>query len=252
MDNLSLPTIELAPNCLADQIILITGASSGIGRALALQAAKYGATTILIGKTLKKLESLYDQIVQAGYPEPAIHPLNLRSAEPKHALELAQSIHSLFGRLDAVVHNAGMSGQIAPLEHLPPHVWQEVIQVNLNAPFLLTHALLPLLKESKYASILFTTPDESHHPKAYWGAYSASKKGLLGLAKTLHLELEDNTTIRVNCINPGCVRTALRVNAYPGIDPNTMPLPESIIPFYIYLLSNQANHIRGKWIGTQP
>lgn len=248
MIQLELAKTAIEPNCLAGQIILITGASSGIGRTLAFYAAKYGATVILLGKTLKKLESIYDEITSAGFPEPAIHPLNLARAEPKDAFALAQSIESMFGRLDGLVHNAGVSGRICGIEHLAPEKWQEVIQINLNVPYLLTHALLPLIQQSKDPSILFTAAEESQTGKAYWSAYSASKFGIVGLAQSLHQELEDNTEIRVNCINPGKVRTALRISSYPGIDPSSLTAPEDIILNYIYLLSPAAKPIRGKCI----
>jgi len=248
MEKFELPLCALSSNCLANQVILITGASSGIGRTLAFHAAKHGATTILLGKSVKKLESLFDEIVQAGYPEPAIHPLNLLRTEPAQANELAMSIHKLFGRLDAVVHNAGTFGRITPLEHLAPDKWQEVIQLNLNIPYLLTHSLLPLLKNTPFSSILFTVAEEAFQPKAYWSAYSASKSGVLALAKSLHEELEENTTIRVNCIHPGIVRTASRLLAYPGIAPACFVAPEAIIEHYIYLLSPQAQTLRGKCI----
>lgn len=237
---------------LANKVILVTGASKGIGRTLAFQAAANGATVILLGKELKKLESLYDEIVTAGYPEPAIHPINLLRMEPSHAEELAQSIQGLFGRLDAVIHNAGISGPITPLTHLAPEKWQEVIHLNLNVPYLITHALLPLLKATPYSSIVFTTAHEASQAKAYWGAYSASKFGIVGLAQTLHEELETNTTIRVNCINPGIVRTALRVNAYPGLDPFSFVAPEDIVPVYLYLLSDKTQTWRGKHIEIMP
>lgn len=248
MDKLDLTLPSLSPHCLANQVILITGAGKGLGRALALAAAKHGATTILLGKSLKNLESVYDEITHNGYPEPAIHPLNLLRLDPKGANELLHSIEQMFGRLDAIVHNAGMSGPITPIELMPPEKWQEVIHLNLNVPYLLTHALLPLLRKGPHTSILFTTAHEAYQPKAYWGAYSASKHGTAALAKSLHEELESNTAIRVNCINPGKVRTALRLNAYPAIDPKSFTAPEALMPYYLYLLSPAAKAIRGKEI----
>lgn len=231
---------------LKDKVILITGAGDGIGRALAKAAAAQGATIILLGKTLKKLESVYDEIVSSNHPEPAIHPLNLLNAQPKDAIALRESIHNLFGKLDAIIHNAGSAGVITPLEHLAPEKWQEVIQLNLNIPYLLTHAVLPLLHFSDSPSILFTSANESTQAKAYWSAYSASKFGIMGLAMSLHEELE-NTAIRVNCINPGKVRTSLRVKAYPGLDPLSFPAPEEIAPFYLHVLSAKST-LRGKAI----
>lgn len=248
MQTITLGKPELSHSCLANQIILITGASSGIGRALALSAGEHGATVILLGKNLKALESLYDEMMAKGYPEPAIHPLNLLQTGPKQAYELAQSIQQMFGRLDAVIHNAGTAGQISEVEHLSPPKWQEVIQLNLNIPYLLTHALLGLLKASAQSSVLFVTAEEATAPKAYWSAYSASKAGIQNLAASLHEELEANTTIRVNCIHPGKVRTALRRRAYPGIDPESLTAPEDIVPHYIYLLSPEAKNIRGKTV----
>lgn len=247
MEKHQLKPTTLAPDCLAGQIILITGAGGGIGRALALAAAQHGATCILLGKTLKKLEAVYDEITAQGWPEPAIHPLNLIHAQPKHATELAQSIEQMFGRLDALVHNAGISGNITPLEYLPPEKWQAVIQLNLNAPFLLTHACLGVLQKSVSPSILFTTADEGLKGKAYWAAYCASKFGLRGLAESLHEELEANTAIRVNCINPGKVRTTFRTLNYPGVEPASLTPPEEIMPYYLQLLCPQQD-LRGKWV----
>jgi NAD(P)-dependent dehydrogenase (short-subunit alcohol dehydrogenase family) len=225
---------------LQGKVILITGASRGIGRAVALKAGECGATVILLSKSVKKLEAVYDEMVERGYPEPAIHPMNLLNMTPDDANTLAESIEKMFGRCDAIIHNAGISGSITPLEHLPPHKWQEVIHLNLNVPYLLTYALLPLLKKSDHASIIFTTADEAFEPKAYWSAYSASKAGINALAKSLHEELENHTSIRVSCINPGKVRTALRINAYPGLDPESFPLPESIAERYIELLQEST------------
>jgi NAD(P)-dependent dehydrogenase (short-subunit alcohol dehydrogenase family) len=252
MQSTTLTPVSLSAQCLKGKVILITGASKGIGRAIALKAAEYGATVILVSKTVKKLEAVYDEIVSLGYVEPAIHPLNLANMSPDDAATLAQSIEKMFGRCDAIIHNAGISGPITPLEHLAPHKWQEVIQLNLNVPYLITHALLPLLKQSDSASILFTSADESKQAKAYWSAYCASKFGILGLAKSLHEELENNTAIRVNCINPGKVRTALRLNAYPGLDPESFALPETLSKYYVYLLSNEANSLRGREIKLPP
>lgn len=226
------------------KVVLVTGASKGIGRAIALEAGKQGASVILVSKSVKKLEAVYDEMMALGYPEPAIHPINLIKMTPDDAHTLAEAIEKIFGRCDALIHNAGISGPITSLEHLTPHQWQEVIHLNLNVPYLLTHTLLPLLKKSPSASILFTTADEATQAKAYWSAYSASKFGIRGLAQALHEELENNTHIRVNCINPGKVRTALRINAYPGLDPEDFPLPETLTKHYIRLLTDPT--IRGQ------
>jgi len=229
------------PINLENKIILITGVSQGIGRALALHAAQAGATLILMGRKVKALETLYDEIVAKKLPEPAIQPVHLMQLTPQGATELADSIQKMFGRLDGLVHNASTVGQICPIANLPPHQWQEAIHVNLNIPYLLTHALLPLLNHQHPSHILFTLANEATAPKAYWGAYSASKMGLLGLATTLHQELQANTNILVNCVNPGMVRTAMRLNAYPGINPDDFPTPEQLIPYYLQILSQNKS-----------
>lgn len=232
------------PVSLKNKIILITGVSQGIGRALALRAAQAGATLILMGRKVKALETLYDEIVAQKLPEPAIQPVNLMQLTPQGASELANSIQQMFGRLDGLVHNASTVGQICPLANLPPHKWQEAIHINLNIPYLLTYALLPLLNHSTPSHIVFTLANEAKTPKAYWGAYSASKMGVLGLATTLHQELQENTNIRVNCINPGVARTAMRLNAYPGINPDEFTTPEELMPYYLQVLSqNESGHV---------
>ena len=246
-------TVALNADCLTTtstlngKIFLVTGAGQGIGRAVAFELARAGATTVLLGKSLKSLESLYDDIVAENLPEPALHPINLLKMTPEDAIDIRKHVEQLFGQCDGVIHNAGISGPISPITHLAPEKWQEVIHLNLNVPYLLTYALLPLLQQTEHASILFTTAHESLQPKAYWGPYGASKAGILNFASTLHQELETNTTLRVNAINPGVARTALRIKAYPGLDPNSFPMPESIAPYYSHVLSSDSK-LRGKHI----
>ncbi len=217
---------------MKDKVVLITGAGQGIGRALSIDLAKGGSTVILVGKTLKKLESVYDEIVALGAPEPAIYPINLLNMTPEHANECVENTRRLFGRLDVLIHHAGISGPICQVDHLAPHQWQQVVHLNLNVPYLLTHAFLPLLRQTAHSKIIFTVADEASHPKAYWSAYSASKSGLVAFAQSLHEELEANTTISVHCINPGKVRTAFRMRAYPGIEPESLTAPEKAIESY--------------------
>jgi NAD(P)-dependent dehydrogenase (short-subunit alcohol dehydrogenase family) len=211
-----------------------------------MQLARAGATTVLMGKSLKSLESLYDEMMAEQCPEPAIHPINLLKLMPEDAIEIRNHIERLLGRCDAIIHNAGITGPITPTVHLAPEKWQEVIQLNLNVPYLLTHAMLPILMKAEHASILFTTANESLYPKAYWSAYGASKAGILNFASSLHQEVEANTTLRVNAINPGVVRTGLRIRAYPGLDPTSFPHPETIAPYYLHALSDDTTHLRGK------
>ncbi len=231
---------------LKNRVILVTGASRGIGRSAAKTFATYGATVILLARTVKKLETLYDEIVEAGHPLPAIYPFNLANATPKDYEDLRQNIESHFGKLDGLLHNAAELGTLTPIEHYPIEQWAHVLQVNLNSAFLLTQATLPLLKRSENASIVFTTADEGLKGKAYWGAYGVSKFALNGLMQTLAQELETNTNIRVNSINPNKVRTTLRASVYPAENIKDLPLPEAIMTHYLYLMGPDSGDIRGQ------
>lgn len=235
-----------SPESLKNRVILVTGASSGIGRAAAKTFALHGATVILLARTVKKLETLYDEIVEAEHPAPAIYPFNLANATPKDYEDLRQNIEHHFGRLDGLLHNAAELGTLTPLEHYPIEQWYQVLQVNLNSAFLLTQAILPLLKHALNASIVFTVANEGITGKAYWGAYGVSKFALNGLMQILANELETNTNIRVNSVNPVRVRTPLRARAYPAENTKSLPLPETILPLYLYLMDPNNREIRGR------
>ncbi len=235
-----------SPTLLTDRVILITGAGDGIGRAAAKSFAAYGATVILLGRTINKLEAVYDEIEQAGYPVPAIYPINFEGASPNDYENLAGVLETEFGRLDGLLHNASLLGTLTPLEHYDVNLWYQVMQVNLNAPFLLTGACLGLMKRTDDASIVFTSCGVGRKGKAYWGAYSVSKFAIEGMMQVLADELEANTTIRVNSINPGAVRTAMMAEAYPGIDPQTFLPPEAIMPLYLYLMGPDSREVNGQ------
>ncbi len=234
------------PALLAERVILITGAGDGIGRAAAKSFAAHGATVILLGRTISKLEAVYDEIEQAGHPQPAIYPMNLETATPNDYENLANTLETEFKRLDGLLHNAGILGTLTPLEHYDINLWYQVMQVNLNAPFLLTQACLGLMKRAKDASIVFTSSSVGRKGKAYWGAYSVSKFATEGFMQILADELEVNTAIRVNSINPGATRTAMRTAAYPGEDYKTLPLPETIMPLYLYLMGPESSEVNGQ------
>ena len=240
-----------SPTLLAERVILITGAGDGIGRAVALACATHGATVVLLGRTVAKLESIYDEIVAAGAPRPAIYPLDLEGAVPDHYLELAERIEAELGRLDGLLHNAALLGSLTPIEHYDPVEWLRVMQVNLNAPFLLTRACLALLKRAEDASLLFTSSGVGRRGRAYWGAYSASKFGVEALMQILADELDENSHVRVNSINPGRVRTAMRASAYPGENPQTLPAPQDIVLPYLYLLGPDSRGVHGQALDAQ-
>ena len=231
---------------LAHRVILITGAGDGIGKVTTITCAQYGATVILLGRTTEKLESVYDEIVAAGHPEPGIAPMDLARVSPDEIENLSDIINTNYGRLDGLLHNAALLGDRVPFEHYSIEQWQLVMQVNFNAVFLLSRILLPLLQKSDAGRMLFTSSGVGTTPRAYWGAYSVSKYALEGLAKLLADELEQTSKIRVNIVNPGGTRTAMRAAAYPAEDPQTQKPPEDLMPLYLYLLGPDSQKEHGK------
>lgn len=242
---------QTRPDLLAGRIILITGAGDGIGAAAAKSCAAHGATVILLGRTTRKLEQVYDAIEEAGHPQPAIYPMNLEGAAPKDYDDLADTIEQEFGRLDGLLHNASLLGTLTPLGQYDIEQWSKVMQVNLNAPFLMTRACLRLLKKSEDASVIFTSSSVGRQGRAYWGAYAVSKAGNENMMQTWADELESNTAIRVNSINPGATRTSMRARAYPGEDPNTLPNPSDILGTYLYLLGPDSKGVNGQQFDAQ-
>lgn len=238
-------------NLLQDKIILVTGAGDGIGRAAALTYAAYGATVILVGKTTEKLEAVYDEIEASGAPQPAIVPLNLETATEHDYIDLTNILEQEFGRIDGILHNASVLGMRTSLENYDPITWNQVMQVNVNAPFILTQNLLPLLHRSERASIIFTSSGVGRTGRAYWGAYSVSKFATEGMMQVLADELENTSNIRANCINPGATRTQMRAYAYPAENPETVAAPADIMPVYLYLMGDESAEINGKSLDAQ-
>ena len=232
------------PNLFADRTILVTGAGDGIGRAIACACAAHAATVVLLGRTVEKLERVYDTIGTAGGPEPAIYPMDLSGAMPPDYEALAARIEGEFGRIDGLVHNAALLGTLGPIEHYSPEAWQELMQVNVNAPFLLTRALVPLLRrtasEHGHASVIFTSSGVGRRGRAYWGGYSVSKFAIEGLNQVLADELEGG--VRVNSLNPGPVRTRMRAKAFPAEDPGTLITPEEAARAWLWLLDARDPH----------
>ncbi|WIO73311.1 YciK family oxidoreductase [Porticoccaceae bacterium LTM1] len=238
-------------NCLENRIIAVTGAGAGIGRQAALTFAAHGAEVVLIGRTVPKLEQVYDEIVAAGGKQPAIYPIDLEGANEDQYIEMADALNAEFGHLDGLLHNAGQLGQRTPIANFTLNSWNKVMQVNVTAQFLITKALLPLLEQSKDASIVFTSSGVGRKGRAYWGAYSVSKFATEGFAQVLADELEGTSRIRVNCINPGATRTAMRAAAYPAEDPATLPTPADIMPTYLYLMGPDSKGISGESFDAQ-
>lgn len=221
---------------LSGRTILITGAGEGLGAALARACGRAGAEVVLLGRTVRKLESVYDDIAAAGGPEPAIYPLDLEGAAPSDYGELATRLDEACGRLDALVHNATTLGEQTPLEFHSPLEWARTLQVNLSGPLLLTQACLPLLRKAERGDIVFI---DDNRRGAYWGAYGVSKAAAGALADMLAEELEQEPALRVHRIDPGPMRTGFRARAFPGALPEEAPLPEdAAVPAVLARLSS--------------
>ena len=231
---------QAAADSLEDRIIMITGATRGIGKALAVDAAKLGATILLIAKDLKRLEQTYDEIAALGKAQPAMLNIDLESAGADDYQTVANSVREEYGRIDGLVHNAARVGGLTPLHQTDVALWSKLVTLHIHAPFLLTRACLPLLKQSKDQSIIFSI-DEAR--KAYWGAYGVSKAGQASLMNILAEELDGDQKIRVNGIHPGPVRTHLRTHNYPGLNPNEFPAAEDVTAPYLYFLSDDSKEI---------
>ena len=234
------------PELLKGKTILVTGAGDGIGKAAALSFAKHGATVILLGRTTSKLEALYDEITSAGYPEPIIHPMDLQYASEEDYKVLGTSIVEQFDCLDGLLHNAAVLGPRAPIEFYPHEAWMKVMQINVNAAYALSRALLPALQAAPSASVVFTSSSVGRKGRAYWGAYSVSKFAVEGLMQVLADELRQTSKVRVNSIDPGATRTSMRKDAYPAENQESLPSPEDKLPLYLYLMGDDSAGITGE------
>ncbi len=240
------------PNCLEGKTILVTGAGAGIGRVAALTYAKYGATVLLLGKTLTKLEAVYDEIEAAGGKQPAIMPMNLETASYSDMQQLANLIQTEIGELHGVLHNAGILGALTPLEMYDIVTFEQVMRVNTTATFMLTQVLMPLVKAVENGSFVFTSSSVGTHPRAFWGAYALSKQAVEGMSDIFTQETQNTTTLRFNCINPGGTRTNMRAHAYPGENPMSLKTPEDLMPAYVCLMSDASIGVRGQVVALQP
>lgn len=236
---------------LRDRVILVTGASDGIGRALALHAAKLGAQVIIHGRDVRKLEKVYDEIEAIeSAPRPSIAVLDLAVADSAAYRSLADVLAEEFGRLDGLVLNAGILGDRFSIEQYDVETWQRVMHVNVTTAFVLTQVCLPLLHQSDDASVIYTSSGVGRTGMAFWGAYSVSKFAIEGLSQVLADE-HRHGSLRVNCISPGAVRTAMRLEAYPAEDRDKLKRPEDILAAYVFLLGPDSRGITGQSINAQ-
>jgi NAD(P)-dependent dehydrogenase (short-subunit alcohol dehydrogenase family) len=246
---------------LKDRVILVTGAGSGVGRAISLAYARFGATVVLLGKTLKDLEYVYDEIEESGYPEPAIYPLNMEGATAKDYHDMATTFTDKLGGLDGLVLNAGWLPAFMPFKEYDVETWSKTLSINLHANFLITQSCLPLLETSKDPAIIFSAHDSV---KAYNGAFGIAKAGTQAMMDILTDEYDlDDNFIRINSIDTGPLRTQMRKSNYPGEDMSSLALPESVVGPYLYFMGSDAGKQTGnkiqfetlpadaKWFGQQ-
>ena len=234
---------QAGPDTLHAQVLIITGAASGIGRALALATSRLGATVVLTDKTISGLEKVYDEIVAQDVPaEPAIYPIDLSGATREDYQTMADTLATEFGKVDGLVNNAGWIGSYVPFQHYDMKLYQEVMMVNLHAPFMLTKAMLPLLEKSDDPTVVFST---HAHDVAYAGAFGIAKAGLEAMMKILADEYDTETPIRFNAVDTGVVDTQMRRLNFPGEDWSKNPRPESVIAPYLYFLSPDSRGVSG-------
>lgn len=243
-------TTALNEDELVGRVIAITGPTAGLGQALAIECARRGAEVVLVGRNVKKLEAVYETIGALGRQSATLAPLDLEKAVAADYDAIATAVEQRWGRLDGLVHNAALLGQLAAVEHHDIPTLVRVMHVNVTAPFALTQVLLPALRASADASIILTSSAVGRRGRAYWGAYGMSKFALEGLMQTLADELE-RTTVRVNTINPGRARTAMRRQAFPSEDPTTLPAPETLTAPFVALLGPQARGVTGHAFDAQ-
>ncbi|SEP42036.1 YciK family oxidoreductase [Nitrosovibrio sp. Nv6] len=233
---------------LKDRVILVTGAGQGIGRTVALAYAAHGATIILHGRNIKKLESVYDEIETGGGAQPAIFPLDLEKAEDKDFAAIAQAIKLQLGRLDGILHNAALLFTLTPLETQTMEQWLALLRVNLIAPFALTRACLPLLKASSDASVIMTSDTHGHVPAAYWGGFAVAKAGIEALVKIQAQEWEILPSLRINTLIPGPVHTPQRTRTHPGEVKQSLRQPQDLMSCYLYLMGPDSKAVSGKTV----
>ena len=240
-----------APGDFKGRAILVTGASDGIGRAVALALARAGAQVILHGRNVRKLEAVHAEIEKMGAPEASIVPLDLERALAADYEAVANAIDQRYGRLDGLLHNAALLGTLTPIEQYDVPTFMRVMHVNLTAAFVLTRQLLPLLRASADAAVLFTTSGVGNRGRAYWGAYSISKFAVEGFAQVLSQELENTSSVRVNVIDPGKVRTTMRRQAYPSEAPESLPTADSLVNAWLALLGPASRGVTGQRFRAQ-
>lgn len=235
-----------APDLLKERVILVTGAGQGLGRAVSLACAAHGATVILSGRQVAKLESVYDEIVAAGGPEPVIFSTDLDTAQDKDYEALASSIGWQLKRLDGVVHSASLFYNLSPLAIQTSEQWLDLFRVNALAPFALTRACEPLLKRSPDASVVLVGESHGDKPAAFWGGFAVAKAALHTYLKIQAEEWEGQSNLRINMVIPGPMHSPQRSRSHPGEYKEDLAKPEDLAPYFLYLLGPDGQASRGQ------
>ncbi|WP_075181893.1 YciK family oxidoreductase [Pantoea sp. 1.19] len=239
------------PDALKARTLLVTGATEGIGREAALTYARLGARLLLLGRNAEKLQQVASEIAAARGAPAHCFILDMDSATPERCQRLAQEIAAVAPQLDGVLHNAGVLGEVVPMREQTPAVWQQVMRVNVDSTFFLTQALLPLLLAAPQASLVFTSSSVGRQGRAGWGAYAVSKFATEGMMQVLAEEYR-GSGLRVNCINPGGTRTAMRASAFPDENRDRLKTPAEIMAPYVWLMSAASRDVHGQSIDAQP
>jgi NAD(P)-dependent dehydrogenase (short-subunit alcohol dehydrogenase family) len=235
-----------APDLLKDRVILVTGAGQGIGKTAALSYAKHGATVLLLGRNQKRLDAVYDEIVNADYPEPMALKLDLAQTSDEQFKAMAEAVFAQLGRLDGILHNAARFEGLVPIASQTLDQWLDTLRVNLAAPVALTRACLPLLTRAPDSAVVFTSETHGHAPTAYWGAFAVSKAGIETVVKIWSEELTPHPQLRMNVIVPGPVRSPQRLISHPAENREHLATMESLMPLYLYLMGPESRDENGK------
>ena len=237
----------LAPgDLLADRVVLVTGSTRGLGRAVALACARHGATVVLNGRDLPFLNEIYDEITASGLPDPAILPMDLNTAGWREFEHMANVIDKQLGRLDGIAHCASHLEKLSSLESQRIDEWQHMLRVNVIAPFALNQACARLMRDSPDASLVFTSETHASAPGAFWGGYAVSKAALETLARIQADEWSSHADLRANIVIPGPIASPLRSRTHPGEIRETLPGPAEVTPLYLYLLGRDSRNVNGQ------
>jgi NAD(P)-dependent dehydrogenase (short-subunit alcohol dehydrogenase family) len=232
-------------------IVLVTGATGGLGEVLVRAFARQGATVILHGRVVRKLETLYDSLVESGAAKPAILPLDFDKADSQAYADAADALDQQLGGLDAIIHCAGSVRRLAPAEHHTLEDWMSTLRVNLAAPAALTRAMLRLLRRRPAARVIFTLDTAGHEPRAYWGSYAAAKAGLEALVHVLADEWENTPNLVAAGVIPGLIASPMRRRTHPGDDPALLRPIDSLVPLYLAMAGPDGDRYRGKLVDAR-